>query len=187
MISSKLQHPKSEFEWTPGVGDGQGGLACCNSWGGKESDTTERLNWTELNMCLWFLKLPQPVLLLRGVPWGQRAQRAGATVRTVRNSGRLDIVNCWIKLSPKPVNLSVSSYKRHVILYLCFSHFRLDVLFCWSHFRLDITCNMKNFYNKRVGNLEMRLPTPLHPNEEAKPHFQLNSVKHDWWISDMLF
>ena len=38
-----------EFEWTPGVGDGQGGLACCDSWGHKESDTTERLNWTELN------------------------------------------------------------------------------------------------------------------------------------------
>ena len=37
-----------EFEWTPGVGDGQGGLACCDSWGRKESDTTERLNWTEL-------------------------------------------------------------------------------------------------------------------------------------------
>ena len=36
-----------EFEWTPGVGDGQGGLVCCNSWGHKESDTTERLNWTE--------------------------------------------------------------------------------------------------------------------------------------------
>ena len=35
-----------EFEWTPGVGDGQGGLACCNSWGRKELDTTERLNWT---------------------------------------------------------------------------------------------------------------------------------------------
>ena len=38
-----------EFEWTLGVGDGQGGLACCDSWGRKESDTTERLNWTELN------------------------------------------------------------------------------------------------------------------------------------------
>ena len=37
-----------ESEWTPGVGDGQGGLACCNSWGRKESDTTEQLNWTEL-------------------------------------------------------------------------------------------------------------------------------------------
>ena len=31
-----------------GVGDGQGGLACCDSWGRKESDTTEQLNWTEL-------------------------------------------------------------------------------------------------------------------------------------------
>ena len=33
-----------EFEWTPGVGDGHGGLACCDSWGHKESDMTERLN-----------------------------------------------------------------------------------------------------------------------------------------------
>ena len=36
-----------ESQWTPGVGDGQGGLACCDSWGCKESDTTEQLNWTE--------------------------------------------------------------------------------------------------------------------------------------------
>ena len=36
-----------ESEWTPGVGDGQGGLACCDSWGPKESDMTERLNWTD--------------------------------------------------------------------------------------------------------------------------------------------
>ena len=41
-----------EFEWTLGVGDGQGGLACCNSWDCKESDTTERLNWTELRITL---------------------------------------------------------------------------------------------------------------------------------------
>ena len=37
-----------EFGWTPEVGDGQRGLACCNSWGLKESDMTEWLNWTEL-------------------------------------------------------------------------------------------------------------------------------------------
>ena len=36
-----------EFVWPPGVGDGQGGLTCCNSWGRKESDTTEWLKWTE--------------------------------------------------------------------------------------------------------------------------------------------
>ena len=38
-----------EFEWTLRVGDGQGGLVCCNSWGLKESDITERLKWTEVN------------------------------------------------------------------------------------------------------------------------------------------
>ena len=38
-----------EFEWTLGVGDGQEGLACCDSWGLRESDTIERLNWTEPN------------------------------------------------------------------------------------------------------------------------------------------
>ena len=39
-----------ESEWTPGVGDGPGGLACCDSWGCKELDMTERLNWTELTL-----------------------------------------------------------------------------------------------------------------------------------------
>ena len=38
-----------ESEWTPGDGDGQGGLAGCGTWGHKESDTTEPLNWTELD------------------------------------------------------------------------------------------------------------------------------------------
>ena len=36
-----------EFGWAPGVGDGQGGLACCSSWGCKELDSTEQLNWTD--------------------------------------------------------------------------------------------------------------------------------------------
>ena len=39
-----------EFGWTPRAADGQGGLVCCASWGRKELDTTEWLNWiTELN------------------------------------------------------------------------------------------------------------------------------------------
>ena len=46
-----------EFEWIPGVGDGQGGLACCNSWGRKEWDTTEWLNWTENRV--WYKKCPE--------------------------------------------------------------------------------------------------------------------------------
>ena len=39
---------RHEFEWALGVGDGQGGLACCSPWGCKELDTTEQLNWTEI-------------------------------------------------------------------------------------------------------------------------------------------
>ena len=49
-----------ESGWTPGDGDGQGGLVCCDSWGRKESDMTERLNWTE-NHCRWWLQ-----------PWNQK-------------------------------------------------------------------------------------------------------------------
>ena len=49
---------RREFEWTPGVGDGQGGLACCDSWGRKELDTTERLNWTDC--IVWLLGLWVP-------------------------------------------------------------------------------------------------------------------------------
>ena len=50
-----------ESEWTPEVGDGQGGLACCDSWGRKESDTTEWLIWSDLsararmNWSVWHL------------------------------------------------------------------------------------------------------------------------------------
>ena len=42
-----------ESDWTPGVGDGQGGLPCCDSWACKESDTTEWLNWTDSIKCTY--------------------------------------------------------------------------------------------------------------------------------------
>ena len=51
-----------EFEWTPGVGDGQGGLTCYSSWDRKESDMTEQLNWTELN-----------IIMVRAIPRGKTA------------------------------------------------------------------------------------------------------------------
>ena len=56
------------FGWTPGVGDGQGGLVCCSSWDRKESDMTEWLNWTELNYApnvLWGRGLPHII----SFPW----------------------------------------------------------------------------------------------------------------------
>ena len=66
-----------EIEWTLGDGDGQGGLVCCDSWGHKESDTTERLNWTELrsiNGLSWWLRWWRICLQCRWHgfdPWGR--------------------------------------------------------------------------------------------------------------------
>ena len=48
MVGWHHWHNRHGFGWTLGVGDGQGGLECCSSWGCKELDTTRWLNWTEL-------------------------------------------------------------------------------------------------------------------------------------------
>ena len=58
-----------EFGWAPGVADGQGILECCSSWGRKELDRTESLNWTEdMSFLLWwstvFLTYPLCIILL---------------------------------------------------------------------------------------------------------------------------
>ena len=52
-----------ESEWTPGVGDGQGDLACCDSSGCKESDTTERLIWSDLRFVTVFLSWSNHLLI----------------------------------------------------------------------------------------------------------------------------
>ena len=44
MVGWHHRHNGHGFGWTLGVGDGQGGLVCCRSWGHKESDMTEQLN-----------------------------------------------------------------------------------------------------------------------------------------------
>ena len=60
MVGWHHQLNTHEFEQALGVGDGQGSLVCCSSWGRKELDTTERLNQTELITC-W---TPSPLLPL---------------------------------------------------------------------------------------------------------------------------
>ena len=87
-----------QSEWTPGVGDGQAALACCDSWGRKESDTTERLNWTEPQLDSWVGKicwkrdrLPTPVFL--GLPCGSAGKESTC------NAGDLDLI-CGLGSSP---------------------------------------------------------------------------------------
>ena len=65
-----------ESEWTPGIGDGQGGLACCNSWGRKEWDMAEQLNWTEA------YKSELPV----EITGDRKTCEVKSKIKTVRNS-----------------------------------------------------------------------------------------------------
>ena len=58
--------------WTPGVGDGQGNLACCGSWGRKESDTTEWLNWTELTVSSSIQRIFFPAFSLLKIIFSQK-------------------------------------------------------------------------------------------------------------------
>ena len=58
-----------ESEWTPGVGDGQRGLACCDLWGCKESVMTERMNWTELKWTEGKRKYNRPDLEVSVSEW----------------------------------------------------------------------------------------------------------------------
>ena len=59
MVGWHHQLDGHKFEQTPGVRDRQQSLVCCSPWSRKESDTTERLNWTELNTCLYG-RIPSP-------------------------------------------------------------------------------------------------------------------------------
>ena len=75
-----------KFEWTPGVGDGQGSLACRSPWGHKESDMTERLNWTEIvqitaTPCRWLPYFKESLwLICEGYSRGSWAE-AGKSIR----------------------------------------------------------------------------------------------------------
>ena len=97
-----------QFGWSPGVGDGQGGLACWDSWGCKQSHTTEWLNWTELN---WdsILKsrnitFPTKVYLVKAMVFP--VVMYGCEIRTLKKAEcqRIDVFElwCWRRLLRAP-------------------------------------------------------------------------------------
>ena len=81
MVGWHHQLNRHGFGLTPGVGDGQGGLVCCGSWGCKESDMTERLNWTELIKC--------KLILYRSILAYEWQQVLGALWRCIKSLGHV--------------------------------------------------------------------------------------------------
>ena len=89
------QHNGHEFESTPGVGNGQGGLVCCSSWGHKESDKTEWLNWNWTKLCTlapllhrllqWDAHIPR----LESSPHLLQLQKSPCTVTKTQHSKKI--------------------------------------------------------------------------------------------------
>ena len=71
-----------ESEWTPGVGDEQGGLACCDSWGRRELDTTERLIWSDLIWNIFLVKLLKCPFICQNEKQAGIVERTWAWVQT---------------------------------------------------------------------------------------------------------
>ena len=74
MVGWHHQLDGHDFEQAPGVGDGQGSLACCSPWGCKELDTTERLNWTFMYQILRIEKWSM-ISALKGWPIGDAGKQ----------------------------------------------------------------------------------------------------------------
>ena len=72
-----------EFEWTLGVGYEQGGLACCDSWGGKELDMTGLLNWTELQ-----ISIVCSLFLSSSILWYEFTTQVASWVKILKLSGK---------------------------------------------------------------------------------------------------
>ena len=88
-----------ELEQVPGVGDGQGSLACCSPWGHKESDMTEWLNWTELKSfprsrySQGFKERPQGPENLKDPSTPSRRSWDGMSIEQL----------CWFKINILPI------------------------------------------------------------------------------------
>ena len=80
-----------EFDQALGVGDGQGGLVCCSSWGLQESDMTEQLNWTDYSIMESIVLICnnaffQPLWILKMFWWLKRGPYIGEVWEYLTNS-----------------------------------------------------------------------------------------------------
>ena len=64
----RFRTDERESQWTPGVGDDQGGLACCDSWDRKELDTAEWLIWSDL-IWMWLILLGETLMKEADITW----------------------------------------------------------------------------------------------------------------------
>ena len=109
-------------EWTLGVGDGQGGLVCCTSWGRKESDMTEQLNWTGLNWTRTYSLLCSHLSSVKGSTPQllEKALRSSPKVFcVVGNTGVLPLGKELMYISPKKLSTNTCTLWCHLSSGVC--------------------------------------------------------------------
>ena len=115
------------FGWTMGVGDGQGGLACCSSWGHKESDTTERLKCTEPNRTDYLLHVKLGMRLKQLSRTSHSSVRMG-TIHVGNIYGTslcfLEFGDLWVLVSDLPLIISEFHYCNTFFLQQNFHNYR---------------------------------------------------------------
>ena len=120
------------FESTPGVGDGQGGLACCDSWGRKESDTTERLNWTEYLVIIAIRK------------WGKASSTVYLSIHLAINCNQTEIAHLGLPEASKSVFFCVCFFKKvGKVTFINYCHLQF----------INSIVKLKNKTNKPWGKL----------------------------------
>ena len=125
--------------WTLGVGDGQAGLACCDSWGRKESDTTERLNWTELILGGW--DCPKTIYL-------KRFQRLFFS--HVLNSNSLETASNILLIYTCPSLYNYFKYKNYFYyIYDPSPHWAICI-FCWDTYIPYVFIQIPKFLSGKV-------------------------------------
>ena len=150
-----------EFGQALGLGDGQGGLACCNSWGCKESDTTEWLNWTET--CLEHQAVSLPDVSLHLAPERGRVQTSGVFLLSTGFICKVGIIVCLL------INLLIFA----LILFVFF------LLFGWEMFLL--------LFSRSVVSDSLQ-PHRLQRTRLPPVHHQLPELDeiHVHWVGDAL-
>ena len=114
-----------ESEWTLGVDDGRGGLACCDSWGLEESDTAERMNWTELNWGVHDLHFSLPLL----------DKYSDSSLQTYAATPIL--LHAMIYLSS--LSITLIKWKDVSLIHCLPLHFYFCNNFWWSHGYIDMS------------------------------------------------
>ena len=185
-----------EFEWTPGVGGGQGSLACCDLWGCKESDTTERLNWTVLILVWLVFVLRLPLLNFKIFPqlayWNLFMSKFNIIFRfVIMLLFNIVIRKCWTK-----PDICILIYSTSVIIKTCFSDeqqpYHLGT--CWQCEFLNPTCWIVNSWYSSVQfrSVAQSCRTLCDPMDCSTPglpvHHQLPEFTqtHVHWVGDTI-